>query len=196
MAQNSCQLVETECGLSENGGAKFADWLEEQMRGRDWKPVEFARAAGMQPAVLSRILNQEREASPESCKAIARALRVPVEDVFIARGWLPAREYAEAEGDVRQIVAVVQELPADDRRTILKVAQGLDSLQSPIGATLPDLADAIESLEGANMGDKSKTDIERLEELLLKLPVEILEKTLKKVQEATKRPQRIEPLQS
>ena len=69
----------------------FADWLEEELQERGMKPIDLSRAAGIDSGSLSRILSKQRGAGPETCQAIAHALRLPVEEVYRRAGLLPER---------------------------------------------------------------------------------------------------------
>jgi transcriptional regulator with XRE-family HTH domain len=60
----------------------FADWLAKELDSRKMSPSDLARASGKAPAVISRILNGERNPAPETIKDIANALKLPAELVF------------------------------------------------------------------------------------------------------------------
>jgi len=64
----------------------FKDWIEEELRQRDWKQADLARAAGMDTGYLSRILNGMNNAGVETCVAIARAFNYPPDLVFRKEG--------------------------------------------------------------------------------------------------------------
>ena len=66
----------------------FSAWLEWQIKQRGWKPADLARAADLPNATISRILNDQRQAGVDACRAIAKALRISQEEVFRQRGFL------------------------------------------------------------------------------------------------------------
>lgn len=66
----------------------FFQWLEDQLRIRGWKPADLSRASGISNATISRILNSTRQAGPDACRKIARALNISQEEVFRQRGFL------------------------------------------------------------------------------------------------------------
>lgn len=67
---------------------EFAEWLEQQLKERNWDQAELVRRTQIDSGQVSRILNHERNASPGVCIAIAAALNLSREEVFVARGWL------------------------------------------------------------------------------------------------------------
>ena len=68
----------------------FADWLMSEMNQRDWSQSDLAREAGLGRAVINKITNHiNKKPDPETCKAIARGLRMSPITVFIAAGLLP-----------------------------------------------------------------------------------------------------------
>jgi transcriptional regulator with XRE-family HTH domain len=77
--------------------ANFSNWLESELKQRNMTPAELARASGKAAAVISRVLNGERSAAPDTLEAIARALKLPPETVFRAAGLLPPVSEDEAK---------------------------------------------------------------------------------------------------
>jgi transcriptional regulator with XRE-family HTH domain len=77
--------------------ANFSNWLESELNQRNMTPAELARASGKAAAVISRVLNGERSAAPDTLEAIARALKLPPETVFRAAGLLPPVSEDEAK---------------------------------------------------------------------------------------------------
>jgi len=67
----------------------FAAWLEHELKNRDWRPIDLARKSKQYPATINRVLNGERNAGPDTCLAIARALDIPPELIFRLAGLLP-----------------------------------------------------------------------------------------------------------
>ena len=67
----------------------FAEWLQVEMDQRGMNATDLSRAAHKDPAIISRILRQERTPASETCLAIATALKIPAEIVLRAAGHLP-----------------------------------------------------------------------------------------------------------
>lgn len=69
----------------------FPSWLQAQLDERDWRATDLARRANMSNAAVSRFLRGERVPDPDSLKSIARAFKLPVDQVYRAAGILPPR---------------------------------------------------------------------------------------------------------
>ena len=82
-------------------------------------PAEFARLCKKSPAVISRILNNERKPAPETLKAIARALNLPWEVVF-ARAFSISPNTPDTEYE-KQIVNLLKQLSQEDKEEILEL---------------------------------------------------------------------------
>lgn len=59
-------------------------------------PAELAKAANLDQGLISRIKRGITEATPNTMKAIARALRIPVENIYRMTGLLPAESTHDA----------------------------------------------------------------------------------------------------
>lgn len=70
------------------GKSEFVKWLENELRIRDWKLSDLARAAGVSPATITHILNEERNLGPDVGRAIARALMISEIEIFRHAGLL------------------------------------------------------------------------------------------------------------
>ena len=67
----------------------FADWLTEEVEKRGWSFRELARRAGLSSGAISQITTQRSFPGPEFCTGVARAFRIPPEEVFRRAGLLP-----------------------------------------------------------------------------------------------------------
>lgn len=67
----------------------FSEWLRKQLKDKRWRQADLARAANLDPAVISNLVNEIRGPGEDTCTAIARALDLPPETVFRAAGLLP-----------------------------------------------------------------------------------------------------------
>lgn len=111
---------------------EFTLWLQVELNKRGWDQAELARRSGITKAQISRVLVGERSAGVDFCIAIARALGLPREEVFRARGWLlrepdeivPAGTNSRIERLIKHINTLapeVQELLADSFEGIVKL---------------------------------------------------------------------------
>lgn len=70
---------------------RFAEWLVNQVETRDWSYAELARRAGVSGAMVSLVVNEQKNPGSEFCSGIARALDIPPETVFRKAGLLPSQ---------------------------------------------------------------------------------------------------------
>jgi len=103
------------------GKYDFADWLNQELNNRDWKPADLAKKAGLASGILSRILNRERNAGTETCNAIAQALKIPAEVVFRHAGLLPPKP--EMDSLLEECIFIFDSLPESDKEEILEIAR-------------------------------------------------------------------------
>jgi transcriptional regulator with XRE-family HTH domain len=68
----------------------FAEWLQAEMDKRGWSQSDLARAAELNRAVINKLLNGKSHPHPSTLEAISRALKVPLEIIYRAAGFLPA----------------------------------------------------------------------------------------------------------
>jgi transcriptional regulator with XRE-family HTH domain len=69
---------------------KFSNWLDEELKSKNWSHAELARHAGVHQSTISMIYSGQRGVGPELINAIAHALKLPPETVFRAAGLLPS----------------------------------------------------------------------------------------------------------
>lgn len=69
----------------------FPEWLQAQIDARGWDQAELARRSRTTTATISRLLSGSRNPGTDICKLIADALRLPVDEVFVAAGLLPSK---------------------------------------------------------------------------------------------------------
>jgi len=117
-------------------------WIENQLQDRNWRPADLARIAGIKDATLSRILNQTRQAGPEVCRAIAKALDADEEDVFRRAGLLSPLPPAVAEE--REAMRILRQLPPEFRAVAINLLRALQPnaavLHPPLGRSLAEAA--------------------------------------------------------
>ncbi len=114
----------------------FAEWLETELKNRDWRPADLARESGLYAATINRILNRERHAGPETCRAIAHALDIDEVIIFRKAGLLSplppaAAEEAKLLYEERKLLNMFQGLAPGVRLTVLTMIQGLSGQTSP-----------------------------------------------------------------
>lgn len=100
----------------------FAEWLEDEMEKRGWRPAELAKAAGLYQSTLWKVLNRERTAGADVCTALSRAMKLPPELIFRKAGLLPGLPGPEDDPTFGELLSYVKRLSVKDRREVLKYA--------------------------------------------------------------------------
>lgn len=67
----------------------FGLWLENEMHTRNITQSELARRAGVTRAAINGVLSSARGPGVELCQGIAKAFKIPPEEVYRAAGILP-----------------------------------------------------------------------------------------------------------
>jgi hypothetical protein len=101
----------------------FAEWLQKELNKRGWIQTDLikqVKKAGYQLSSghLSRIMTGHREANAEVCIRIAHGFGLSNEEVFRARGWLPATK-SDIDPRTERVARRVSALPAQSREIAL-----------------------------------------------------------------------------
>ncbi|HHY87756.1 MAG TPA: helix-turn-helix transcriptional regulator [Chloroflexi bacterium] len=99
----------------------FSDWLTKKLAEEGLKPADLAKRMGKDPSVISRFLSGERLPATETIVEIARALRVPPEEVFRAVVGLPPKGKPDERLD--EALHVLGLLDLDDLDEIIQIAR-------------------------------------------------------------------------
>jgi transcriptional regulator with XRE-family HTH domain len=100
----------------------FSEWLNEQLKARNWTQAQLAKSAGLGRAVINKIINQfNKHPDPQTCVSIARALKLSPITVFRAAGLLPEEPARVAELD--DLAEILPQLSAEGREEVLAFAQ-------------------------------------------------------------------------
>jgi transcriptional regulator with XRE-family HTH domain len=99
----------------------FEKWLADQLKQREWKPADLARESGLASAVISNILNGHRNIGKKTGKAIAHALKLPVDLVFEKAGLLPPK--LELSPIKRKLLHLTDGLPDSDIELALSLLE-------------------------------------------------------------------------
>lgn len=67
----------------------LSNWLQAELHSRDWSQSELARVSGLHRAIISKIILQGSDPTPETLEAIAKAFKIPPEQVYRIAGILP-----------------------------------------------------------------------------------------------------------
>jgi len=66
----------------------FGEWLLDVLKKKELSQSDLSRLSGLSRGTISNIVSGTRGRGPESVAAIARALKIPEDDVFRAAGLL------------------------------------------------------------------------------------------------------------
>lgn len=100
----------------------FGDWLATEMRTRNWSLSDLARAAGLRPSTLSRVISGTNKAGPSVCRAVAKALKAPEETVFRKARLLSPLPGPTDDIILQELQEVARSLSPDERREVLEYA--------------------------------------------------------------------------
>jgi transcriptional regulator with XRE-family HTH domain len=82
----------------------FADWLKSMMEAQNLSNSELARKSGLDKSTIGNILNRERSAGVDVCKALAKGLGMRQRDVFVIAGLLDDEEEKEDSPYLQNII--------------------------------------------------------------------------------------------
>lgn len=95
----------------------FGDWLQSVLDERGWSRADLAREAKIQNSSLSDIFSGRRNVGTDLATAIADALKIPQEEVYVVAGLLRPRK--NRNQTVEQIVHVLEDLSVEEQREFL-----------------------------------------------------------------------------
>jgi transcriptional regulator with XRE-family HTH domain len=99
----------------------FSEWLNEQMRRKQWSQAHLARVSGLAPSTIYKVLNSKiKHPSLSSCQAIANAFGISNDTVFRAAKISSIEPEFPEQKDLNMVVA---QLPERDRQEILAIAR-------------------------------------------------------------------------
>jgi len=96
----------------------FAEWLRLEMDKAGVSQAELSRRSGISPSQISKILSMQSAPGKVALMAIADALRLPSETVFIAAGMI--RSKPEDTPTLEEVNHKLSLLPEDQQRQVLE----------------------------------------------------------------------------
>lgn len=109
----------------------FPEWLLEQMDSLRLSQADLARKSGLTTAAISRILTGSRDAGPDACRAIARALDLPEELVFRQAGLLSPETPAADAPNLAEWIHLYRKASPEERERMLELARVLSRHNRP-----------------------------------------------------------------
>ena len=104
---------------------KLSEWLRKELRARDWTQADLANNSGIPPASISRIINETRGPSPETCRALAETFNYPQEYVFKKAGLIDEKEKENIDPTLAEANRLMKELPEEYRGQALALVRFL-----------------------------------------------------------------------
>lgn len=95
----------------------FNTWLLSKLKEKEWSQADLARASGLTTAAISKYING-RIPDAEALKKIARAFRLPNEQVFEAAGVFPPK--SKADEKIEQINHLAESMSEDEKQELLE----------------------------------------------------------------------------
>jgi transcriptional regulator with XRE-family HTH domain len=75
-------------GANPEPSSSYSDWMRDEMRRREWRQADFARAAGIDVSLVSRWLRGRRP-DPASLEKVAAALGIDLDALLTLAGHRP-----------------------------------------------------------------------------------------------------------
>ncbi|MEN6571378.1 MAG: helix-turn-helix domain-containing protein [Anaerolineaceae bacterium] len=104
----------------------FGDWLKQNRESRGLSQSELARLSMLNRAVINK-LESGTHPTPDTLKAIARGLRISVENVYRAAGLLPVAS-KEREG-IDDLLTLYNQLDPEKKKMLINYASFLNGLE-------------------------------------------------------------------
>ena len=105
----------------------FSEWLENEMRVRDWTRTETARRGSISISMLDKVISGHAEPGRRFLDGIAKAFKKPHEEVYRAAGILPSATKTETKTEeeklIDQINAMMEGLSEESKKDIYEYAR-------------------------------------------------------------------------
>ena len=107
----------------------FASWLSNEIESGRWRSIrEFAREADVSAVAIINIINEVRRPGPRVCRAIARVLKRPPEEIFRRAGLLPPQP--PRDDNFEAALFLFRQLSEEDQEKMLAFIQTLVEIQA------------------------------------------------------------------
>jgi transcriptional regulator with XRE-family HTH domain len=100
---------------------EFSGWLLNELRKRDMTQADLSRLSGITSGGVAHLINKSRKPNPESCAAIAKAFRLPIETVYRAANLLPSITPEDTEWEIWK--EKLRQLSPADRERFLRMME-------------------------------------------------------------------------
>lgn len=102
---------------SMTNAANKGRWLDELLVEMGWTSADLARASGLDSAVVSNIRNGKRGTGFDTALKIAKALKLPPEQIYQAAGLLPPK--ITKSWLIERIIEEMEDLLPEDKEDVM-----------------------------------------------------------------------------
>lgn len=99
----------------------IADFIKAEIERKGWSQARLAKAAKLDSAVISNIINEKRGIGWESARAIADALNIPAETMFRKAGLLPPVPAKTEQSE--WLLYAFERLTSDEKKTVTNIME-------------------------------------------------------------------------
>jgi len=99
----------------------FVDFLLDVMEDKEISPADITKRSGLSPSQVSKILNRESPAGQKALDSFARALNLPVDDLYRRAGILPMKP--NDDETVSEITHISHALSEENRQDVRDYAR-------------------------------------------------------------------------
>lgn len=104
----------------------FLEWIRQEMNTRQMGNNELGRRGKLASSTVSDVLNGKMRVNYKFCKGVAKAFRLPLEDVLRKANLLPpAPGDAEGNMSLRELWSILQTMNHDQLRAVRQYARFL-----------------------------------------------------------------------
>lgn len=96
----------------------FSQWLEKEMKARDWRQKDLIAHSGINSGLLSQILSGQRRPGVETCRSIARAFGLADIQVLEIAGLATDRDPAKFGPIIEATATMLKDLSEEDQEEI------------------------------------------------------------------------------
>lgn len=96
---------------------KFSEWLDAQMQAKNLSQSQLAKRAGVTRSAINGILREARGPGVDLLQGLARALDIPIEEVYRAASILPPK-FTKNEL-IERIIHEMNGLPPEDKQDVM-----------------------------------------------------------------------------
>jgi len=122
----------------------WSDWLMEKLNEKNWSQADLARAAGRSRAVISKyVVGNFKNPEPAVLVDIAKALKLPPEDIFRKAGVLPSQK--NGSPTIEEANYLLQQLSEEDQRHITDYIRYVAERRT--NYVVPDLKKSVEKTD-------------------------------------------------